>query len=138
MLRTLALSAVCAVLLTGSALAQDAETVIANAQKALGIESITYSGSAKDVSFQQCGANAAAHDLPGHARSDAADHQLRARHRSCGAGVARTPAPPTTSARRLDDDAPGNVLPAGHAAAGGRVAAVGAARSSSTSRRGAS
>jgi glyoxylase-like metal-dependent hydrolase (beta-lactamase superfamily II) len=41
-------------------MAQDAKTVIANAQKALGdVKSITYSGSAKDVSFQQCGANAA-------------------------------------------------------------------------------
>src|SRR5262249_18735864 len=40
-------------------MAQDAKTVIANAQKALGdLKSITYSGSAKDVSFQQCGANA--------------------------------------------------------------------------------
>src|SRR5688572_33476869 len=47
--------------LAGSAMAQDAKTVIANAQKALGDpKSITYSGSAKDVSFQQCGANAAA------------------------------------------------------------------------------
>jgi len=41
-------------------MAQDAKTVIANAQKALGdLTSITYSGSAKDVAFQQCGANAA-------------------------------------------------------------------------------
>src|SRR4051812_49790363 len=40
--------------------APDAKTVIANAQKALGdVKSITYSGSAKDVSFQQCGSNAA-------------------------------------------------------------------------------
>jgi glyoxylase-like metal-dependent hydrolase (beta-lactamase superfamily II) len=40
------------------AAAQDASTVIANARKALGdVTSITYSGSAKDVSFQQCGAN---------------------------------------------------------------------------------
>ena len=39
-------------------MAQDAKTVIANAQKALGDpQSITYSGSAKDVAFQQCGAN---------------------------------------------------------------------------------
>lgn len=45
-------------LLGGSVLAQDAKTVIANAQKALGdVKSITYSGSAKDVAFQQCGAN---------------------------------------------------------------------------------
>jgi len=41
-----------------AAAAQDAKTVIANAEKALGnVKSITYSGSAKDVSFQQCGAN---------------------------------------------------------------------------------
>jgi glyoxylase-like metal-dependent hydrolase (beta-lactamase superfamily II) len=47
-------------LLCGSTLAQDAKTTIANAQKALGdLKSITYSGSAKDVAFQQCGANAA-------------------------------------------------------------------------------
>jgi glyoxylase-like metal-dependent hydrolase (beta-lactamase superfamily II) len=42
-------------------MAQDAKAVVANAQKALGDpRSITYSGSAKDVAFQQCGANAAA------------------------------------------------------------------------------
>src|SRR5580658_446559 len=53
-----ALFAICVALVTGSALAQDAKTVIANAQKALGdVKSITYSGSAKDVAFQQCGAN---------------------------------------------------------------------------------
>src|SRR5437870_5864228 len=40
-------------------MAQDAKAVIANAQKALGdLKSITYSGSAKDVAFQQCGSNA--------------------------------------------------------------------------------
>src|ERR1700723_112138 len=50
--------AICLVLLSGSAMAQDAKTVIANAQKALGDpKSITYSGMAKDVAFQQCGAN---------------------------------------------------------------------------------
>ena len=44
--------------LCASAMAQDAQTVIANAQKAMGdLKSITYSGSAKDVAFQQCGAN---------------------------------------------------------------------------------
>jgi glyoxylase-like metal-dependent hydrolase (beta-lactamase superfamily II) len=43
----------------GSALAQDAATVVANAKKALGDpQSITYSGMARDVSFQQCGASA--------------------------------------------------------------------------------
>src|SRR6478672_8346800 len=50
----------CLACLTGNAWAQDAKTVIANAQKALGDpKSITYSGSAKDVAFQQCGSNAA-------------------------------------------------------------------------------
>jgi glyoxylase-like metal-dependent hydrolase (beta-lactamase superfamily II) len=50
--------AICLACLSGSAVAQDAKTVIANAQKALGdLTSITYSGSAKDVAFQQCGAN---------------------------------------------------------------------------------
>lgn len=46
------------VVLCGSAVAQDAKTVIAKAQKALGdVKSIEYSGTAKDVAFQQCGAN---------------------------------------------------------------------------------
>jgi glyoxylase-like metal-dependent hydrolase (beta-lactamase superfamily II) len=46
--------------LGGTAMAQDAGAVIASAQKALGgVTSITYSGAAKDVAFQQCGANAA-------------------------------------------------------------------------------
>src|SRR3954451_23565337 len=41
-------------------MAQDAKTVIASAEKALGdVKSITYSGTAKDVAFQQCGSNAA-------------------------------------------------------------------------------
>ena len=60
MLKKIAVAAVGVVLLCGSAMAQDAKTVIANAQKALGdVKSITYSGSAKDVAFQQCGSNAA-------------------------------------------------------------------------------
>jgi glyoxylase-like metal-dependent hydrolase (beta-lactamase superfamily II) len=58
-LKKIALVNVCLAFLTGIALAQDAKTVIADAQKALGdVKSITYSGSAKDVAFQQCGANA--------------------------------------------------------------------------------
>ncbi len=58
MFRKIAAAASCLVFLCVSALAQDAKTVIANAQKALGdLKSITYSGSAKDVAFQQCGAN---------------------------------------------------------------------------------
>jgi glyoxylase-like metal-dependent hydrolase (beta-lactamase superfamily II) len=56
--KKVALVQVCLAFLCGSAFAQDAKTVIANAQKALGdVQSITYSGSAKDVAFQQCGAN---------------------------------------------------------------------------------
>ena len=59
--KKLALAALCLSFLCASAMAQDAKTVIANAQKALGDPiSITYSGSAKDVAFQQCGANATA------------------------------------------------------------------------------
>ena len=60
MVKRLALVAICLAYLCGSAAAQDAKTVIANAQKALGdVKAITYSGSAKDVAFQQCGANKA-------------------------------------------------------------------------------
>jgi glyoxylase-like metal-dependent hydrolase (beta-lactamase superfamily II) len=60
-MKRLALAAACVVFASASALAQDAKTVIANAQKALGNpQSITYSGSARDVAFQQCGANATA------------------------------------------------------------------------------
>jgi glyoxylase-like metal-dependent hydrolase (beta-lactamase superfamily II) len=52
--------AICLAFPSADALAQDAKTVIANAQKALGDPTaITYSGSAKDVAFQQCGANKA-------------------------------------------------------------------------------
>ena len=59
-MRKLSIAAVCVAFLCGSAMAQDAKTAIANAQKALGdVKSITYSGSAKDVAFQQCGSNAA-------------------------------------------------------------------------------
>ena len=61
MVKRLALVAICLACVCGNAMAQDAKTVVANAQKALGDpKSITYSGSAKDVAFQQCGANAAA------------------------------------------------------------------------------
>src|SRR5204863_3557240 len=50
-----------AAVLCGHAMAQDAKTVIADAQRALGgVTSITYSGSARNVAFQQCGANATA------------------------------------------------------------------------------
>jgi glyoxylase-like metal-dependent hydrolase (beta-lactamase superfamily II) len=47
-------------------MAQDSKATIANARKALGdLQSVTYSGSAKDVAFQQCGANAAALNCQG-------------------------------------------------------------------------
>jgi glyoxylase-like metal-dependent hydrolase (beta-lactamase superfamily II) len=59
--KKLALAALCVSYVSGYALAQDARTVIADAQRALGNpQSITYSGSARDVAFQQCGANATA------------------------------------------------------------------------------
>jgi glyoxylase-like metal-dependent hydrolase (beta-lactamase superfamily II) len=60
-MKKLALGALCVAFLGGNAAAQDARTVIANAQSALGNPtSITYSGSARNVAFQQCGANATA------------------------------------------------------------------------------
>src|SRR5262245_66345982 len=60
MVKKVAVLAICVAFLSGYAMAQDAKTVIANAQKALGdLKSITYAGAAKDVNFQQCGANAA-------------------------------------------------------------------------------
>ena len=53
MSKRLSVIAICLVFLGGNALAQDASTVIAGAQKALGdVKSITYSGTAKDVAFQ--------------------------------------------------------------------------------------
>jgi glyoxylase-like metal-dependent hydrolase (beta-lactamase superfamily II) len=61
MVKKLALAALCVSYLSGYAMAQDARTVIADAQRALGNpRSITYSGSARDVAFQQCGGNATA------------------------------------------------------------------------------
>src|SRR5579862_4201637 len=58
--KKIAVFAMCLGFLSGIAMGQDAKTTIANAQKALGdVKSITYSGSAKDVAFQQCGSNAA-------------------------------------------------------------------------------
>ena len=66
MVKRLALVAMCLAYLSGNAMAQDAKSVIVNAQKALGDpKSITYSGAAKDVAFQQCGANATAMNCQG-------------------------------------------------------------------------
>jgi glyoxylase-like metal-dependent hydrolase (beta-lactamase superfamily II) len=64
--KRLALVAICLAYLCGNAMAQDAKTAVASAQKALGdLKSITYSGTAKDVAFQQCGANAVAMNCQG-------------------------------------------------------------------------
>ena len=61
MSKSVALAVICLAASSAHAAAQDAATVIASAQKALGNPtSIIYSGSAKDVAFPQCGANAAA------------------------------------------------------------------------------
>ena len=58
MFRKSAVVLVSGVILCVTAAAQDAKTVIANAEKALGdVKAIEISGSAKDVAFQQCGAN---------------------------------------------------------------------------------
>src|SRR5262247_4769915 len=60
-MKKLALLVIALAFTTGTAIAQDAKSVIASAQKALGdVKSITYSGSARDVAFQQCGGNATA------------------------------------------------------------------------------
>lgn len=61
MVKKLARVGICVASLCGTALAQDVRAVVASAQKALGDpKAITYSGSAKDVAFQQGGTNAAA------------------------------------------------------------------------------
>lgn len=57
----LALAGISLLFACTSTMAQNATTVISNAQTALGdVESITYGGSARNVSFQQCGANGTA------------------------------------------------------------------------------
>ena len=59
MVKKLIAASILVTLLSMNAVAQDAKTVIANVNKAMGAEklnSITYSGSAMDVSFLQCGA----------------------------------------------------------------------------------
>jgi glyoxylase-like metal-dependent hydrolase (beta-lactamase superfamily II) len=60
MIRKFALATLGVAFLCGTATAQDAASVIDAAQRALGnVQTITYNGSAHDVAFQQCGANAA-------------------------------------------------------------------------------
>jgi glyoxylase-like metal-dependent hydrolase (beta-lactamase superfamily II) len=59
-MKKLVLAALATWCLCAAAFAQDAKSVIANAQTALGNpKTVTYSGSARDVAFQQCGGNAA-------------------------------------------------------------------------------
>ena len=59
MRKKLALTGISVLFAFSNAVAQNARTVIADAQAALGdVESIAYWGSARDVAFQQCGANA--------------------------------------------------------------------------------
>jgi hypothetical protein len=61
MKRTLTLAAMFTLLASTSALAQTAGSVITAAERALGnVNSVTYSGAARNVAFQQCGANATA------------------------------------------------------------------------------
>ena len=61
MIKKLALAGICVSYLCGNAMAQDAKTVIANAQKALGDpKSITYSGPRRTSRFSSAAANASA------------------------------------------------------------------------------
>ncbi len=56
MVRKFTVFTICLVFLCGNAMAQDAKTIIANANQALGnLNSITYSGAGADIAFQQCG-----------------------------------------------------------------------------------
>jgi len=77
--KQLALVTLCVAALGSSAWAQDAKAVIASAKKALGDPtSITYSGSARDVAFQQCGANKAQMNCQGtHDPMRAIDNYVR-------------------------------------------------------------
>ena len=121
-----AVVAMCLASLCGSAMAQDAKTVIANAQKALGdLKSITYSGSAKDVAFQQCGANAADMICRGtHDPMRPINNYVR---------VIDLTAPASRHTGTTDNIGPGgsttitpgDLFPAGHAAAGGCLATLG-------------
>ena len=125
-LKKLAVVAICLAFLCGSAMAQDAKTVIANAQKALGdVKSITYSGSAKDVAFQQCGANATDMMCRGtHDPMRPINNYVRVIDLTAPASRAHGSDEQYRS-RRLDDADAWNVLPAGHGPAGRCVATLG-------------
>ena len=126
MLRKLAFVAICLASLAGNALAQDAATVIANARKALGDpKSITYSGSAKDVAFQQCGANAVMMNCQGpHDPMRPIPNYVRVIDLAAPASR-HTGATNNIGAGGSTTVSPGHLLPAGDAAAGRPVAAVG-------------
>ena len=126
MFKRIAAAASCLVFLCGSAMAQDAKTVIANAQKALGdVKSITYSGSAKDVAFQQCGANSTDMICRGtHDPMRPINNYVRVIDLTAPASRAYG-SDEQYRGRRLDDADARNVLPAGHAAAGRCLAALG-------------
>ena len=139
MVRKLALIGIGVAFMAGNAVAQDASTVIANAKKALGDpKSITYSGSAKDVAFQQCGANATQMTCQGpHNPMRPITNYVRVIDLG-GAGVASHRRAPTTSAPA----ARRRRLPARSSRRSRRSRRTcrsrGLTRSSSTSRRGAS
>jgi len=88
--KKLALVTLCVAALSSSVWAQDAKAVIASAKKALGDpKSITYSGSAKDVAFQQCGANKAQMNCQGlHDPMRPIDNYVRVIHLSAPASRA--------------------------------------------------
>ena len=90
MVKKLALVTLCVAALSSSVWAQDAKAVIASAKKALGDpKSITYSGSAKDVAFQQCGANKAQMNCQGlHDPMRPIDNYVRVIHLSAPASRA--------------------------------------------------
>ena len=125
-LRQIVVVAASLVVFGGVAKAQDAESVIASAQKALGDpKSITYSGSAKDVAFQQCGANATQMNCQGtHDPMRPINNYVRVIDLD-GAGVASHGRDEQHRARRLDDADARDVLSAGDAAAGRCLAALG-------------
>ena len=112
--------------LGGTAMAQDAGAVIASAQKALGgVTSVTYSGAAKDVAFQQCGANAADMNCRGtHHPKRPISNYVRVIDLTAPASR-HTGATNNIGAGGSTTVTPGNVLPAGHASAGRPVPALG-------------
>jgi hypothetical protein len=72
--KKLTVVAICLTFLCASAMAQDAKTVIANAQKALGdLKSITYLRIGKGCGIPAVRSQRSRHDVPGDARSNAAD-----------------------------------------------------------------